>query len=365
MTTEDENQRAAIAQEAANWLVTNRDEHDPSQKAAFVAWLRANPAHARAYSEALRTNSMLYLARPPVPPVEALVAQARAEPKEVVEEPQVQPRVEPAKVSNIGDARPALRAASHSPSRRRWLYAAAAAVVPVVILPTLWMRTHHAEPPVAREEPGERFATGHGQQLVQVLKDGSALHLNTDTAVTVRYQASSRGVEIEHGQVVFTVTHDPARPFRVTAGSAQVTAVGTRFDVYLQSEATVVTVVEGKVAVAAVANNSRAPLLVAAGEQVRVVRGEVPAEPTVVDASRSTAWLNRQISFRHEPLSQVVAEFNRYTAKPIQIDSPALGDLPVSGVFNVDDTESMIAFLRSLAGVKVEVTPSAIRVSGG
>jgi ferric-dicitrate binding protein FerR (iron transport regulator) len=61
----------------------------------------------------------------------------------------------------------------------------------------------------------------------------------------------------------------------------------------------------------------------------------------------------------------VVAEFNRYATTPIRIESPGLGDLPVSGVFNVDDTESMVAFLRSLAGVKVEVTPSAIRVSGG
>jgi transmembrane sensor len=239
----------------------------------------------------------------------------------------------------------------------------AAAVIPLAAL--LWVWTTPRPPPPVAAEPGEHFATAHGQQLVQVLPDGSALHLNTDTAVTVRYQANSRRVELEHGQVVFKVAHDPARPFRVTAGSAQVTAVGTQFDVYLQNEATVVTVVEGKVAVAPVAGSNRAPLLVGAGEQVRVVRGELPAQPSVVDPSLSTAWLNRQISFRHEPLSQVVAEFNRYAATPIRIESPALGNLPVSGVFNVDDTESMVAFLRSLAGVKVEVTPSAIRVSGG
>jgi hypothetical protein len=31
-------------------------------------------------------------------------------------------------------------------------------------------------------------------------------------------------------------------------------------------------------------------------------------------------------------------------------------------VFNVDDSESLIAFLRSLHGVGVEVTPTRIRV---
>jgi transmembrane sensor len=221
------------------------------------------------------------------------------------------------------------------------------------------------EAPTAALEPGEHFATAHGQQLRQVLADGSVLRLNTDTAVTVRYQADSRRVELAHGQVVFEVAHDARRPFQVTAGSAQVTAVGTQFEVYLQSEATVVTVLEGKVTVGAAASHARPPLLVGAGEQVRVVRGELPAEPTPVDPARSTAWLHGQVSFRHEPLSRVVAEFNRYSPTPIQIDSPALGELPVSGVFNVDDTESMVTFLRSLGGVKVEVTPSSIRVSGG
>lgn len=348
----DEPQRREIAEQAAEWLVANRDEPEPSRQAAFVAWLRADPAHAQAYSDALRMNSMLHRAARPVPPVEELVALART--------------AQPSNVSDITQARaPAAQApaALPSPSRRRWLYALAAAVIPVVGLLPLWMNTRHPEPPVA-VEPGEHFATGHGQLLAQTLADGSVLNLDTDTAVTVRYQRSARRIDIEHGQVVFEVAHDPARPFQVTAGSAQVVAVGTRFDVYLQGESTVVTVVEGRVTVGTPAGQARTPLLVGPGEQVRVVQGELPAAPTAVDPARITAWLHRQISFRHEPLAQVAAEFNRYTTTPIQIDSEAVRALPVSGVFNVDDTDSMVAFLRSLPGVRVEVTPTLIRVAG-
>src|SRR5207247_4004547 len=105
------------------------------------------------------------------------------------------------------------------------------------------------------------------------------------SAVNVRYERRLRQVEIERGHVVFAVAHDPARPFRVTAGSAQVIAVGTEFDVYLQGEVTLVTVVEGRVAVGpsggagTAATGTRVPMQVDAGQQVRVVRGELPARP--------------------------------------------------------------------------------------
>ena len=67
--------------------------------------------------------------------------------------------------------------------------------------------------------------------------------------------------------------------------------------------------------------------------------------------------------FDHEPLEHVAAEFNRYGPKPIEIATPALRNLQISGVFATDDPEAFIAFLRSLKGVRVEVTETRVRVS--
>ncbi len=83
----------------------------------------------------------------------------------------------------------------------------------------------------------------------------------------------------------------------------------------------------------------------------------------VVDAQRATAWLHREIVFDHEPLEQVAAEYNRYPSKPIEIATPALQKLQISGVFATDDPEAFIAFLRSLKGVRVEETATRFRVS--
>ena len=176
------------------------------------------------------------------------------------------------------------------------------------------------------------------------------------------------------GQAGFEVVHEPKRPFHVFAGPAEVIDLGTKFDVRMENESTVVTVVEGRIAVApsdssrggsARANPRPSVRLVELGpnEQVSVSKDEWPATPTVVDAKRTTAWLHRQIAFNHEPLERVAAEFNRYAPKPIEIMTPELGELEVTGTFSIDDSEEFLAFLRSLDGVQVDVTGTRIRVS--
>ena len=100
-----------------------------------------------------------------------------------------------------------------------------------------------------------------------------------------------------------------------------------------------------------------------ANQQIRVSGDEWPVTPTVVDAERATAWIHRQIAFDHQPLERVAAEINRYAAKPIEIASPELRKLEISGTFSTEDSEEFLAFLRSLPGVRVEVTATRIRVS--
>src|SRR5277367_5849888 len=80
-----------------------------------------------------------------------------------------------------------------------------------------------------------------------------------------------------------------------------------------------------------------------ADHQIRVTEGEWPSTPVAVDAQSATAWLRREILFDHEPLERVAAEYNRYTSKPIEISTPALRTLRISGVFATDDTDAFIA----------------------
>jgi transmembrane sensor len=219
----------------------------------------------------------------------------------------------------------------------------------------------------ADEVSALHYSTRHGEQQTHVLADRSVLHLNTDSAVTVRYSGKQRLLILDAGEASFEAAHESGRPFRVLAGAAEIVDLGTRFDVRLGARATLVTVVEGRVAVRPAApqrDGGAAQFVpVAADQQLSVSDAPWPQTPVAADAQRATAWLHRQISFDREPLEEVAAEFNRYAAKPIEITSPALRSLQVSGVFTTDNPDAFIAFLRSLEGVRVDVTPTRIVVA--
>jgi transmembrane sensor len=341
MSVRDEEVLALISQQAVDWFVAHRDGRlDAREREAFGEWLLASPAHVEEYLEvAVIARALPTAADDPEYPLDAILARADA-----ATESNVRPL-------SVDDSAP-LAGTVRTGGMNLWRLAVAA-VLAVVIGGFLWWSTERPAP--------QHYATPHGEQHTWRLADNSLLHLNTNTAITVRYSRNERLVEIDRGQALFVVTHDPRRPFRVVAGATDVVAVGTQFDVYRQADLTVVTVVEGQVSVGS--GGTRNPRLeVNAGEQVRVSSGILPPVAARVDAQRSTAWLNRRIAFDHETLATVAAEFNRYVAVPIEIESPSLRTLVVSGVFAADDTETFLSYLRSLDGVTVETTSSRIRV---
>lgn len=338
-----------VAAEAADWFAANREGLDAEQRQRFTLWLQSSAEHVEEYLIVSRLAGELRAAAGSSPvPLAALLEAARAE-----KEPPLQPARRPAR-------------AGHS-APGRWRYAAAAAALAALAAGLVWLGMPRTQPVPAAAKV-QRFSTQHGEQRSERLADGSMLSLDTETVVAVRYDSAQRLLTLERGQAVFAVAHDPARPFRVLAGAAEVVAVGTRFDVYLKGNSTLVTVTEGRVTVDSVVAPGaarpagRSSVAVAAGEMVRVESGQPPSGPQPIDASRATAWLHRQISFEAAPLGEVAAEFNRYAAVPVEIETPALRSVAISGVFSVDDTESFVAFLRSLDGVGVEVTATVIRV---
>ncbi|HEV2227389.1 MAG TPA: FecR domain-containing protein [Steroidobacteraceae bacterium] len=362
MTSQDEQVRAAIAEQASEWFVANDEMPLRTQDAAaLVAWLKASPAHIEEFLGVASIARDLHMAGAgPELSVEALVARAQAE--------------ESDPVRAFGSR--ALAAVKDTASRRWRPVAVTAAAVGVVILGSLLVWSLRPVARVAAPAQGAalHFETRHGEQRTYRLADNSVLHLNTDSAATVRYSEQERLIVLTSGEAELEVAHEPRRALRVLAGSAAVVDLGTEFDVRLGADSTVVTVVAGHVAVVPSplagrggtgSSQSRPPSAVELGanQQVSITEGRWPASPVTVDAKHATAWLHRQIAFDHEPLERVAAEFNRYSPKPIEITAPKLRELEVSGTFSTDDPEEFIAFLRSLEGVRVEVTATRIRVS--
>jgi transmembrane sensor len=99
-----------------------------------------------------------------------------------------------------------------------------------------------------------------------------------------------------------------------------------------------------------------------AGYQMRVDVPGLSTQPVQVDLARTLAWLEHKIIFKDRPLAEVAAEFNRYGSIPVEIEDPTLRALPVTGMLDASDTDSFVAFLETLPGVRVERTSTRIKV---
>ncbi len=219
----------------------------------------------------------------------------------------------------------------------------------------------------------QHFATGIGEERDLLLADGSRVSMNTDTALTVRYSKSSRRIELERGEAIFTVKHDRSRPFDVAAGQTLTRAVGTEFNVDLRPSQVTVTVLDGVVHVSALASSAGSAPLAARPSQGRisdiaVSKGQAVQFRSSGQATRELsgeigridAWRTRRLAFSDTPLPQAIREFNRYSTTHLTIGSPELDSIRVSGVFRIGDSEGFLYSLREALAIQTQVSGNEI-----
>jgi len=383
-----------IYEEASDWIVKNREgDLDVQEKKQFDAWLRESPQHLRAYLEMSAVWEDVGSLEPSLnASADELIACARAEENIVPlgSAPSLRTRV----------TSETIRRKRTTPLRKVALYYALAASALLTLAGT-WLC-------------GQRntYSTAVGEQRSIVLNDGSSVELNSRSRIRVRFSAAERDVDLIEGQALFRVAKNPLRPFIVSADGTHVRAVGTQFDVYRKTYGTVVTVVEGKVAVfgepylpsrtfnagkgsagvpfssrnqgastlplqgtaegrgprtgtgeALPSDSANGAIFLAAGEQVTVTPATAAPSPKRANLAAATAWTERSLVFDSSPLIEVAEEFNRYNTRQLVIKDPELADIHVSGVFSSVEPTLLLRFLRAQPELAVEETDREIRIS--
>jgi transmembrane sensor len=185
------------------------------------------------------------------------------------------------------------------------------------------------------------------------LADGSTVTLDTASAIEVQMTEGARRITLVRGRARFEVAHDASRPFIVTAGADEVVALGTIFDVSLNSGSPRVSLLRGSVEVRH-AGKGGAPGRVIArltpGQAIALV-GDAPAVQTAPPAE--AIWTKGMLAFDGVPLADVLAAANRYSARKVSIDDPALGTLRVTGTFHADRPDELAATLAAAFGLEV------------
>jgi transmembrane sensor len=196
------------------------------------------------------------------------------------------------------------------------------------------------------------YRTGMGEQRIVTLEDGSAIHLNTNTAVNVVFSESRRELHLLRGEASFTVARDPVRPFVVKSADVLTRALGTIFMIRRRSDASTVTVLEHEVQLGVSSGNMLLDITLHEGEQVRYSGEEGFSPVRRIDLGKETAWQRGKVIFDAQPLAEVVEELNRHRHGQIVILNPALRALKVTGLVEVAEPEAALRMIQQTIPIR-------------
>jgi transmembrane sensor len=240
----------------------------------------------------------------------------------------------------------AIRSVSRSGFSRRQGAIGALLVIAVAAGITWYLSTAHEK----------SYRTKIGALTTVPLSDGSKVTLNTDTEIHVELTPSARRIKLDQGEAYFEVAKDAARPFIVDIADKRVVAVGTQFSVRRDHDDIRVLVTDGRVRIERPGTSPEAAQTqLAAGSEARTTRTAVLVDQTApAQVEQLLSWRTGHIIFRDTALADAVAEFNRYTARKIVIEDPAIAGIRIGGSFRSDNADAFLWLLQSGFPIHVE-----------
>jgi len=112
-------------------------------------------------------------------------------------------------------------------------------------------------------------------------------------------------------------------------------------------------VLEGIVVVQPLATGTGAAPQVTANQSVRYRSGGTIGTVGAADVNRINGWREGKLVFERVPLTDAVAEYNRYTTRKVVLRSAEIGRQDVSGTLRIGDAQALMFLLRESVGLNV------------
>ncbi|MBB2973047.1 FecR domain-containing protein [Mesorhizobium sp. RMAD-H1] len=317
-----------VTDEALDWFMRLREENDPDTMAEFERWRKDDPQRVAAFARLSRLHAMPSLRKATEKDAERLGVGATA--PVVVAMP------------------PRMRAA------RRWV-SALSAIAAMLLVAVGWQQY-----PALMLHWRSDYMTATGEHLTVPLPDGSAVTLNTASAIAIDFAGGRRRVSLLEGEAYFDVRHDAAHPFVVAGHFSEVEVKGTAFGVRTDEQEDLVVLERGRVEVRRTANKADLAMLEPRQMIVATASGLSPVHNA--DPMRSLAWRDGRIVFHDRPFRRALADLERYYDGTVVVMTGQAGKRMVSGNYRIDDPEAAIRTLATSAGLAVTRLPGGILI---
>jgi ferric-dicitrate binding protein FerR (iron transport regulator) len=165
----------------------------------------------------------------------------------------------------------------------------------------------------------ECIATRNKEKRIVVLPDQSKIILNYDSKLKYPrvFNGNERFVQLD-GEAFFTVRKNNI-PFILRSKNASIRVLGTEFNVWARENKTQVAVKNGQVRLNTHKDNNDFVLL-HKDQMSCVIEDQRPQEPENINIAIYLDWLENLLIFDKTPLSEVIAEIERFYDVTIQLD---------------------------------------------
>lgn len=180
----------------------------------------------------------------------------------------------------------------------------------------------------------QKIVVPQGQRVNVKLPDGTDVWLNSNTTLEYANAFGSNNREVKlDGEGYFGVKHDDSKPFIVHTQIADVTDLGTKFNVeaYSKDKSFKTSLLEGKVSVSA--NKGKVDLK--PNEMLSVENGKMVKSK--IDNLDEYRWREGLYCFHDKLLSDVMNDFENYYCVRVTINSPSVASYRISGKFRLTD----------------------------
>lgn len=334
--------RSQLRQEAVEWFTLMRGADASAHREAFNAWLARGALHRSAYNSVAEVFTVSKI----------LKTDKQEETSPLSAEP---------------------------PQKRKFLPGALALSVALVAVAIAWHQLEwqgsHPGAVLTQVAGGQdvevRYATSLGEIRNFGLQDGSNVTLDTNGLILASFTPEERGFRLMKGRARFFSAKN-GKPFVVHADTTVIHAQGAVFDVALLADRNVrVRTIAGDVAVRSqsgsprsddsAANLTAVTTRMGSGERLAIDAGTPAAAPDVAITDEN--WPHGIEAFDNVSVATLVAEANRYAAKPILIGDSTVASLKISGTYHLQDTQRVAEQIADLLSLSITYKPNGFLLS--
>ena len=213
-------------------------------------------------------------------------------------------------------------------------------------------------------EEYNKLTTPIGGEYSLVLSDGTKVFLNADSELKypVEFSDGKRIVDLK-GEAYFEVHKDSLRPFIVRINGAEVTVLGTSFNVntYGDDGQIYTTLVNGSVRVASMKNKQEEILKPGMQSVMNVQSGLLTVRK--VDVEPYVAWREGRFVFRAMTLDLIMRQLQRWYDFEVFYQNSELKDYEFRGVIKRDmDLDKVLSVIKATTNVDFEVKGKVITI---